>query len=122
MEEENVLNIFTRGFEEGKKYNISSEAVRVNDVIKVEVDGLSAEWEYFKEKAIQIVGAILVSMLGYGVWVGTIQTTVSGLKEDNEQLKKESKEAAISNAKLITELGAVKTSLDEIKIALGIRK
>ena len=120
MEEENVVQIYSKGFEEGKKHSYSSETVRINDVIKVEFDGMANEWAYFKDLLIKGLFAISIALLTYGVWVGTIQTTVAAHDKSLNELQPEVRASTVSNAEIKTELRAINNSQQRIEKAMGI--
>lgn len=120
MEEENVVQIYSKGFEEGKKHTYSSETVRINDVIKVEFDGIASEWTYFKDLLVKGVLAIIVAIASYGIWVGAIQTTVAAHDKDIDEMRTEVRSAIISNAEIKTEVKSINSSLVRIEKAMGI--
>ena len=46
------------------------------DAQKEETTELKKEWSAFKKNAITILGSGLVALVGYGIWVGTIQSSI----------------------------------------------
>jgi hypothetical protein len=88
MDDDEILKIYNRGVEEGKKHKTPSpDTVRMNDANKVEIEGVASDLEAFRIGLVKLALGLMSVMVGYGIWVGTIQSTVANQGEDIVELK-----------------------------------
>lgn len=83
---------------------------------------LRNEWRELKNKAFYVLIVAVTVSVGYGVWVGTIQTSVNNQKEAIEKntilissIDDQNNSAAVALGKIETRLTNIENSLAEMK-------
>ena len=89
------------------------------------VEEMREEWKSFKNKALIILIGLSGSLIGIGIWVGTIQTNIESVTlHDSEdkarfaQLEQKVTATEISNAGINARLASIESTLQEIKVII----
>jgi len=89
------------------------------------VEEMREEWKSFKNKALIILIGLATSLVGIGIWVGTIQTNIESVtNHDAEdkvrfaQLEQKVTQTEISNAGINARLASIESTLQEIKVII----
>jgi hypothetical protein len=102
-DEKTCMEAYRSGFTEGQKHlEPSPETLRILTEMKT-------EWAQLKTRALYALVTSLTVAVGYGVWVGTIQSRLDDGERTHEEL---------SLASIKTELANINTTLLEIKSSL----
>lgn len=87
------------------------------------------EWKEFKTKSFWAMTTFIVSILGVGVWVGTIQSNIQNIQQNSdraavvsEQLDKRLQILEVTNGEIKARLSSIDLTLQEIKITLRTLK
>jgi len=126
MDDDEILKIYNKGVEEGKKHKSPSpDTVRMNDANKVEIDGVASDLEAFRVGLIKLALGMMSVIAVYGIWVGTIQSAISSQKEESHEIKEkisevEKKQQTTEGVviEIKTKLSNIETTLAEIKVKL----
>lgn len=129
MNEEEQIKIFNSGVEAGKAHSFpSSETMLHINAIKEEISVMRDEWKEVKNKAIGWLVTALFVVVGYGIWVGSIQTTMTENRRISDRMilqiddvNKKQQATDITAAEIRTKLSGIEASLIEIKQALKIK-
>lgn len=116
---EDELSIYNRGISEGIKHQ------KMSPETEQEITELKAEWLDFKRVSRNILIGALVPVVGYGVWVGTIQSKINEFtryvevdQKMNEDIRGKIQSTEISNADIRARLINIESTLLEIKQGL----
>lgn len=90
-----------------------------------EVEEMKREWREFKTRALIILLGAIVAMVGYGVWVGTINTNSQSNSHQIEliqvhiaEVDRRQQSADVTSAEIRTKLISIEATLVEIKQTL----
>lgn len=89
------------------------------------VEEMREEWKSFKNRALIILIGLAGSLVGIGIWVGTMQTNIGAITnhdaEDKArfiQLEQKVTATEITNAGISARLASIEATLQEIKLAI----
>ena len=127
--DEEELKIYNQGICEGMKHQMpSGETTIITNGIKKEISELKKEWDELKGKLLRYYLTFLIVVASYGIWVGTIQTTINQHEvADNKmetqivEIDKRQQSSDITSAEIKTKLAGIEASLVDIKEALKIK-
>ncbi len=92
---------------------------------ELEVQELRREWEQWKSRTFWFLVASIGAFVGYGIWIGTMQTRVENAernvaenKASISRLVDSQNVANISMASVLAKLSGIETTLSEIKATL----
>jgi hypothetical protein len=116
MNEQTTMSAYKAGFDEGQKHVAPSpETMRM-------LTEMREEWSTLKTRALYALIGSLSLAVGYGIWVGTIQTRLSNNEETQRDIvasvaKIDGQQHAndVSMASIKAELASINTTLVEIK-------
>ena len=90
-----------------------------------DAEEMRKEWNEYKNKAMWILIGFVGSILGIGVWVGTMQTTVDSItgheRDDAErfiQIEARINALEVTNGEIRARLTSIDATLQEIKVAI----
>ena len=129
MTDDEKMDNYNKGFKAGTEHqHPSDETIRMHNEVSREVMELKNEWVTFKSRALKILLGSSAVLVGYGMWVGTIQSFVTehGKWADRMEIRvveidRRQQSADVTNAEIKTKLVGIEASLVEIKNALKIR-
>lgn len=118
-DEKTCMEAYRSGFTEGQKHlEPSPETLRILTEIKT-------EWAQLKTRALYALVTSLAVAVGYGVWVGTIQSRLDDGERTNEELSEsvskidgQQRVNDIALAGIKAELASINATLLEIKSSL----
>ena len=111
--DDETLKTYHQGYNEGMKY--SPDTARINDILKVEFEGVRSEWDTFKKNFIAACGVVALLLVGYGMWVGGIQTTVNNHDKHIEEIAVKVEKINIDYVRIETQLVAINKGIEELK-------
>lgn len=83
------------------------------------------EWKDFKQKALLIMIGFLGSLLAIGVWVGTVQTSITNIASVSSRtstqydtIEKRVNSLEVTNGEIRSRLSSIDATLLEIKVAI----
>lgn len=95
----------------------------------MQYEDFQKEWSSAKGKAFNVLFGLLVVFVGYGVWVGTIQTRLSSIENQQiqidmkvEEISRRQQLSDITGAEIKTKLINIEASLLEIKNTLKVNR
>jgi hypothetical protein len=119
MTEDEKMEVYNRGIAEGVKHQAPSPQT------VEEINELKEEWHEFKSRALWLLIGGLVAMVGYGSWVGVVQSEVSynraqlsSLDGKHAQIETRLGKVEITNSEIKSRLNSIDTTLQEIKLAI----
>lgn len=122
MNEDEKVALFERGVKVGLEHKSMSKET------EKEIGEMRDEWSDTKKFVRNVALAVGGVLLGYGVWVGTIETRIddfgsriSNGEKVSEDLRGKVQSAEVSTAEIKTKLTNIELTLTEIKQALKIR-
>lgn len=114
---------YNKGLLAGRKEHRSSSPETIR-----EIQELKNEWKDFKKMARNLLVATLTISVGYGIWIGSMQTRVDTLAEQSRQASAERAALSIrvqgndvSTVEVKTRLANIEAVLIEIRQALNIK-
>lgn len=117
-DEQTTMNAYRAGFDEGQKHQKPSP----------ETEEMIEEWRTFKSRVFVLLIGSLTVMIGYGIWVGTIENRIDNNKdhiaevsESVEKLSAKQSQSDITSAEIRTKLASIEATLMEIKNSLKTR-
>ena len=120
MTEDEKMEIYNRGISEGVKHQSPSPQT------VEELNELKVEWHEFKSRALWLLIGGLVAMVGYGSWVGVVQSEVSynrqlltNLDAKHGQIETRLGKVEITNSEVKSRLNSIDATLQEIKLAIN---
>ena len=126
MNDDDKIKIYQDGVNEGMKHITPSSTTleKFGDISK-EILELKTEWTTFKSRALSILLFGVLAAVSYGIWIGTLQTTVNNNttnivsnKEAISSFDKRIQANDITSAEIRTKLSNIETTLSEIKLSL----
>lgn len=122
MTDDEKISLFERGVKTGIEHR------GMSDETKNEIGEMRDEWADTKKFVRGVAVVVGMALLGYGVWVGSIETRIDdfGTRITNgektaEDLRTKVQSAEVSAAEIKTKLTNIELTLTEIKQALKIR-
>ena len=90
-----------------------------------DVTEMQGEWREFKQKAFWAMATFICSILGVGIWVGTIQSNIQNIQHNankavvvSEQLDKRLQSLEVNNGEIKARLTSIDVTLQEIKLSI----
>ncbi len=90
-----------------------------------DVTEMQGEWREFKQKAFWAMATFIVSILGVGIWVGTIQSNIQTIQVNaekastiSEQLDRRLQALEVTNGEIKARLASIDLTLQEIKLSV----
>jgi len=91
-----------------------------------EMERMRDEWEKAKSKLLVVVLCSLAPIVGYGAWIGSVQTKVNHLEDGlaisdskHGQIETRLGGLEINNSEIRTRLNSIDATLQEIKVAIS---
>lgn len=123
------LESYQKGVVEGMKHQKpSDETLTLHEALKNELAELKKEWDEMKSRIFVLFLGSAAVLVGYGVWVGTIQSFMNEHSRWAEKIDvrivdmdKRQQISDVNAAEIKTKLIGIETTLIEIKQALKIK-
>lgn len=123
---EDELEVYNQGVAQGIKHQQPApDTIRMHGELKSEVSEMKREWDVFKNRALTILVGSSMALVGYGVWIGTIQSFVTEhsrwvdrMEAKVSEIDKRQQTADVTSAEIKTKLIGIEATLIEIKKAV----
>lgn len=83
------------------------------------------EWKEFKQRAFWTMLSFIISILGVGIWVGTIQSNIQNIQLNadkaavlSDQLDRRLQALEVTNGEIKARLTSIDVALQEIKLSI----